>query len=235
MKYLQALEAGELDKIPQVYIKFFFQSYLSYFKYEDQADLLSEFLKLTETPVSVAEKVHSSEKDTSTNRKNFLIYVPLGVFVLIIIILIWQSTGVDVQNVKIEELPITAAVEELVGKQDVRLDSTVQSDTLTNSKLAVKIEALSRTWLRSVKDNKDTTEYMLDTGNQVNMEADSLLTFTIGNAGGLKFSINGKDAGVPGQNGEVISAMKITSKGIVEKKIRKSVKKETVLDSTQHN
>jgi transcriptional regulator with XRE-family HTH domain len=235
LKYLQALEAGQLEQIPDVYRRFFFQSYLAFFKYEDQDALLDEFKRLTEKQTDPAIPVMTEQQATQKTWQRYLIFAPLGLFVLIVVLLIWKSTGVETKKVRVEELPISVAVEELVGKPLTKPDSVAKSDTSVWKGVNVQILAKQRAWVQAIKDHKDTTEYMLETGNQASIKADSVLNFVIGNAGGVQFTINGVKMGAVGQNGEVISSMKITSRGIVDKKIRKLPKKEADIDTTHRD
>jgi len=79
---------------------------------------------------------------------------------------------------------------------------------------------VERTWLRYIKDGTDTTEYMLQEGNKIDIEADSTLHFLIGNAAGVAFTINGTEKGLMGKKGEVISYLKITRKGIEGQRVK---------------
>ena len=79
---------------------------------------------------------------------------------------------------------------------------------------------------------------MLKSGNNIKILADSVMTFLIGNANGLKMNINGKDEGRIGKKGEIIPFMKVTSKGIVAKKIKKESTipvKESKIDTSSNN
>ena len=43
LSYLQAIESGEFEKIPEVYDKLFFQTYLSYLNIDDPEKYIKEF------------------------------------------------------------------------------------------------------------------------------------------------------------------------------------------------
>lgn len=234
-KYLQALEEGRLQDIPEVYNRLFFQSYLTYLKIEDHDKLLDEFKKLlSQKPdQSIAGDLlqHIAAGTPEKSWKNFLstyyIYIPVAIFVALIALLVWHSTGVKKQAVKVQELPISAAVEELVEKKKSLPDSVAVADSLQQKKVTVRLKAEQRSWVLFVKDRRDSSEYMMQPGNQLSFEADSVMNFVVGNAGGIKFFINGQESGLLGQNGDVISSLRINRAGIAEKKLRKAVKKET--------
>jgi hypothetical protein len=61
---------------------------------------------------------------------------------------------------------------------------------------------------------------MLYIGNNVNIAADSVLSFLVGNASGVKFTINGIEKGFLGKPGEVISRLKVTPAGIANLQVK---------------
>jgi hypothetical protein len=85
----------------------------------------------------------------------------------------------------------------------------------------VSFKAIEKTWLRYVKDRSDTMELLLRVDDNVAVEADSLLEFLIGKADGLDFTINGENAGVLGDSGEIIINLAITKDGIINKRIKR--------------
>ena len=88
----------------------------------------------------------------------------------------------------------------------------MQQDTLS-----LKINALKRTWFRVVKDKSDTIEFLLRSGQNMNLIADSLFEFLIGRADGLSFVLNEKDLGPIGVDSTVVRYMRIDSRGVVTK------------------
>jgi cytoskeleton protein RodZ len=68
----------------------------------------------------------------------------------------------------------------------------------------LQISALAATWLKVVIDGKDTTEYSLKAGDQIELEASSGFNLLIGNAAGLKIVLNGQPISIPGESGQVV-------------------------------
>ncbi len=54
-------------------------------------------------------------------------------------------------------------------------------------------------------DEKGSTEYHLNSGDQIKLEADTAFNLLIGNAGGLKITLNDKPVSIPGKSGEVVT------------------------------
>jgi len=72
-------------------------------------------------------------------------------------------------------------------------------------KLLLKVTALEDTWLKVIIDEKDSTEYSLSSGDNLELEAHSGYNLLIGNSGGLKITLNDKPVPIPGKSGEVVT------------------------------
>ncbi len=72
-------------------------------------------------------------------------------------------------------------------------------------KLLLKVTALEDTWLKVIIDEKDSTEYSLSSGDNLELEAHSGYNLLIGNSGGLKITLNDKLVPIPGKSGEVVT------------------------------
>jgi len=89
----------------------------------------------------------------------------------------------------------------------------------------VKLQALDTTWVRQIRDATDTTEYTLPPGLDHRVEAQQQVQFMVGKADGVEFWLNGENLGVMGQADEIILSLIISEKGVVEKRLKKVVKK----------
>lgn len=240
VRYLEAFESNELDKIPGIYDKLFFKTYVEYLECEDEKEILDEFRKLRkeEEPqhTTTIRRIHSSPLDPAKSRlqKGLFIGIPLFVVAIIIIVLAINSTGIDSSAVTedVKELTLQEIVDEMqtVEKQENVADSIISQDQ--GSIVNVNLNAIQETWVRIIKDRSDTTEYLLKKNEKVNLVADSVLSFLIGNGAGLSFTVNGEVLGVLGKRGEVITYLKITPKGIEDKQIKKVQPKDVSRDST---
>ena len=127
----------------------------------------------------------------------------------------------DNDSEPVKELAVRDIVNKIELKNKAKKDSIIQQSQLDKKNVFINIKAVDRTWLRFIKDHADTNEYLLTSGNRLDIQADSLVEFLVGNANGLKFKINSNNVGVLGKPGEVITYLKITPKGIIDKKIKK--------------
>jgi len=67
------------------------------------------------------------------------------------------------------------------------------------------VTAMEDTWLKAIVDEKGSTEYNLKSGDQIEIEAVSGFNLLIGNAGGIKITLNDKPVSVSVKSGEVVT------------------------------
>lgn len=228
--YLEAIETGDFNKIPTVYDKLFFQTYISYLNLENSEEYMERFKSLRKetsspSPTTTIRKINSVEGNQHPiyNLKTLFIAAPALLIVFIIGFMALKTKNVgDTSNDKVKELPVRKIVQEYNDIEKAKEDSLkTHLQNIKNSKnVEVKLTATAKTWVRYIKDKSDTTEYMLYGGNTIDINADSTLHFLVGNASGVKFTINGQDKGYLGKAGEVISYLKITNKGIVGQRVK---------------
>jgi len=237
LKYLEAIESGNLADIPEVYDKLFFQTYLSYLKIRNSEHYLAEYRKLrkSETPelTTTIQKIKSIKTDGSklAKIKQLYLIIPLIIVVLFIIILALNSEKVTGNKlVPVKEISIQEVIKELDPREPDRAKE-VDREISDRPTVSVRLATLDLTWLRCVKDRRDTTEYLLKKGDEVSFQADSLLSFLVGNAGGVRFNVNGTDAGILGKAGEVITSLRINKTGIADLRLKTIQKKEQPNDS----
>ena len=78
------------------------------------------------------------------------------------------------------------------------------------SKLVLEVEALERAWILVQADKDPAQEVMLSPGERVRWSADETVRLTLGNAGGVRVSLNGKLQGPYGASGKVVKDLFFT-------------------------
>ena len=86
-------------------------------------------------------------------------------------------------------------------------------------KVKLHVVTLDTTWVRVIRDGKDTSEYTFQPGSIRDFEADSLLQLRMGRADGLKLWVNGDSLGTLGSSAQVVSKLVIDRRGIREKRL----------------
>ena len=69
----------------------------------------------------------------------------------------------------------------------------------------LQIITIEETWMKIGIDNKEPKEYNLFPGDQIELEAAHRYDLRIGNAGGIKISLNGKPVDLPRKSGKVVT------------------------------
>lgn len=240
MKYLEAIEQETPNVIPAIYDALFFKSYLSYLdlEKEQENEFLTAFEELrkakmragTQTTIVRRRRIEKTNKRRSGFIQAVYIAAPLLVVTLIIVILAWHSTSGE------EELPQTVdelSVEEIVNQMQPTSEEPASDKVqdVEDDSVFVQINALDRTWLRIIRDHRDTTEYLLAAEEKVAIEGDSVLNFVIGNAAGVQLTVNGTDIGYLGESNQVVSSLKITADGVVNKRVKTIKPREVAVDT----
>ncbi|MCK4558502.1 MAG: DUF4115 domain-containing protein [Calditrichia bacterium] len=240
VKYLQALEEGDLLSIPEVYDKLFFRSYLKALSVEDEEAYFEEFLDIrreirvdkTTTTIQISEPAKDADKKIFSHRNLFVILpVVLIIVVLAILLINTEMIGTSSEG-KVQEIDIKNVVQRIEAKEQAKLDSLrlaeqIKLDSLNMLKpdslgLALRINAKRKTWFRIIADKSDTSEYLLNPGQNVTASANRTFEFLIGRADGLIFSLNGKVLNKAGTDSAVIRYMRIDSSGIAVKILKGS-------------
>ena len=92
--------------------------------------------------------------------------------------------------------------EEVVSPTSVRIDPLLGGPS-GDGLLALAIEALELTWVVVQVDNGSPEEALMRPGERVQWKASDRFTLTLGNAGGVRVELNGKEQGPFGSTGKV--------------------------------
>jgi len=223
IRFLEALEAGKLELIPPVYDQLFFQTYISFLKPDNEEYFTSEFDKVRKgrktQHTSTIQRRIVFEQESRKAKGLKITYIALPIIIVLILILVLINNSIFVEPAgdngvkEISAKEIADKIEKAAAKEKAAL---ARKDSVL-----VKLNALDRTWFRLIKDHSDTTEYMLQKDGAMQITADSVMAFLVGNAAGLDFTINNQPEGVLGAADEVIAYLKINSKGIDSLRLKK--------------
>lgn len=235
LKYLQALEEGNLLEIPEVYDKLFFRSYLKALAVEDEESYFDEFLAIrskirmdkTTTTIEISEQSKAS-RNKLWSHPNLFVILPIVLIVVVLAILLMNTEMIGTSSEgKVQEIDIKNVVQRIEAKEQAKIDSinsakAARVDSLNQvrietAKLLLKINAKRKTWFRMIADRTDTSEYLLNRGQSVTASANRTFEFLIGRADGLSFSLNGNTLSIVGTDSTVVRYMRIDSTGIAAK------------------
>ncbi len=115
-----------------------------------------------------------------------------------------QAESVENENAKRTEIA-SAAESEKNPAAAGDTDPTANSAEKKNSKYELEIEATDATWIKIIADGRQADEYQLMPGEKTVVKADERYNILVGNAGGVKFNLNGKPVHVPGKSGQMVN------------------------------
>lgn len=98
-----------------------------------------------------------------------------------------------------------------IGGTETSVESTVGQKPLV-----LDVEAIELTWLMVEVDGQDPEEVLLRPGDEVSWRASSRLDVTIGNAGGVRMSLNGEPQPMLGKSGQVVRDLVFTREDLRE-------------------
>ncbi len=138
-----------------------------------------------------------------------------------------ESTGeLTANHEQVNEIPIEEMVAESEKRVQQKLIPTVPEETPTAPKsqavrpapLLLKAEAIENVWMKVIIDGIDESEYTFQPGNRYQWDGEHEFRLIIGNAGGIRLYLNGRDLGVIGKSGQV-ARLTIDKSGIVHKRL----------------
>lgn len=211
--YLKAIEANLFEKIPaQVYTKAYIRQYAKYLGVSVEP-VIEKYMQKISPPVQEPASLPKKEEPKKRKFQLPLIAIPALALVLIGVYISYPRKSEH----KYSEKPKTASVQKTSSaKQTVQktiVTGSVKDNTTKPEKqepkktkgYALEIRASEITWLKVNVDNKQEKDLTLKQGESIKFSADKSFSLLIGNAGGIKLILDGKDIGNIGSMGEVVS------------------------------
>jgi cytoskeletal protein RodZ len=131
---------------------------------------------------------------------------------------------------EVKEVSVSDYISEM-QRQDSILTQQLTKNTEIGDEsagsLRVELHSIERTWIREIRDQKDTTDYILIPGLKRKIEASQSVQLMLGRADGVKIWLNNDSLGVMGKSDEVILRLLLTNKGIEEKRVKRVTPKVT--------
>jgi cytoskeletal protein RodZ len=217
-RFLQAIEKEEFHLLPGgIFNRGFVRTFAERVGLDpDQA--VADYERLTEYRDS-AEPVHEAAAETSKMERHLYIGAA-GALVLLIAIyyLVTRNSGVPAgfmnepaSTVTQAATPPPAPAVEQTAEQSVapRAEpqppvAIEQTPARAAEQLSIEVEALETTWVKLITDGTRITEEVLEPGMTRRYTAGMSIDITIGNAGGLMLTVNGRPLRRPlGRSGQV--------------------------------
>lgn len=212
-KYLEALESGNYNEIPEkVYVKSFLKIYSDFLEL-DRSSILKRYQDeiapednniITSTYFKpVNDKL--LKKEVRNRRLLYIIAAIVG-----IILIVWGINRLRLAYFP-SNLPISESVDnslklpkEIEPPLDIQPEVTPPVAKHNFDKLVIKIDCIAYSWLSRTIDGKNTISYTMLPNKSETLNAQDKVNLRIGNAYGLKINVNDFDLGNLGKSGEVI-------------------------------
>ena len=135
-----------------------------------------------------------------------------------------QYLFVKSSELQVKEITVSDFIEQM-QKQDSLLTPQLSDNTASRSvgagEVIVELHALYRTWIREIRDQEDTSDYILPAGLKRTISARETVQLLLGRADGVEIRLNGQDLGIMGGADEVVLRLVLNRDGIAEKRLKK--------------
>ncbi|NIA29373.1 MAG: DUF4115 domain-containing protein [Actinobacteria bacterium] len=228
--FIENIEKGDFDFLPAVYVRAFIRSYaeevgldpevmLARFKAAKKPQKPAEEIRMPGTvPKSKAKqkkqasKTHEHElaqriKDLQFYFTLFKPFILVGIGIVILFVIIrlllpgTNNTPARPPQPKVSESVPDTLVDESQPSREIQQAKTISSS------LQLTITAIETTWMRIVVNDTIADEATFAPGDMRTWESNKDFYLLIGNAGGVRFNLNGKNLGIVGNPGQVANLL----------------------------
>ncbi len=195
LEYLEAIEKDDYAALPpEVYLKAYLRLYADTLGIDN-----NYILKLYENQRE-AHHIQSSGKNIQFKKPSFSSLRAAFAGKLTAKIIPWSI--VVAMLLALLTLSVTYTKKEAPSEA---VQTTTTPDTAAKpAAMSLTITALNLTWVSVKADNAKPKEWLLRSGETITLSAYDDFVIKVGNAGGTKLTLNGKDVGVLGPHGKVV-------------------------------
>jgi len=212
LETLIQIEEEDFKKLPdEVFVKGFLRAYAKAIGADGD-----EAIRLHESRLVVIKKIAESEADLKRSSKNFwprlllaltTLFCLMALSILIVPYLQIPSTPVAAPKKEIKKKEV-AEIREVTAPAPAPAPKPEPKEEPVKKmpdKYLLRIETSEETWMKIIIDDQQPSEYSLYPGDHIELEATTGYNILIGNAGGVKLSLNNKPVEVEGKSGQVIN------------------------------
>jgi cytoskeletal protein RodZ len=225
--HLEHVEKGNFSFLPQTYIRAFLREYSSAIGLDPDETLRSydaargeEHRRLQPEPVAPPEEPREKPVDTlltpirdlTSMVKPLLtvVRIRIGLVVVAVIVLgtvLWNTLRTDPSH-SVAETPFQTVIkdnEQRVTPESERTESRAPEDSLF-----LTARTIDTVWVQITVDNLEPQDYIFYPNGKMSWSANRRFLVTLGNAGGVEFTLNKKNLGTFGNRGVVVRNLELT-------------------------
>jgi transcriptional regulator with XRE-family HTH domain len=217
LRHLESIENDRIDLLPGgFFTKQILKSYLSFIGV-DFSEWLVKYQEagLLPTEAPVTEPIKTTPRTKSPDLEK-IIWISLTVIVLILfVLLIYLSIKTSQKTIEARKSRQEASAAMVIATEQVppqpepeasRPAPAVQEDEGLNLDLTFNEDC----WIQVYSDGNLVVDGLKLEGFKTSVKAESELIINLGNAGGISFTLNGKEGKPLGKRGAVVKNIKIT-------------------------
>lgn len=240
-RFLEAIEKGQFDLLPQTYVRAFLREYASAVGLAPEG-LIEQYAALRgeEAPPAPAQTrsttagtapspaghktADSARREAEISRQAILRPLLFGAFVIIAAaiayVLLRTPEPPSPPSVTGGEIPFDRVIRETEAALPItdtaaRFVAAPQVDLRSalpaSDSLLLEMTTVDSVWVNIIIDNGSGNDYLFSPNRRRTWKARERFVVTMGNAGGATFRLNGKELGALGRRGAVLRNSVITS------------------------
>jgi cytoskeletal protein RodZ len=207
--YLTAIESEQLDRLPQeVFVKGFLRSYSRSVR-ADGNEAVRRYLACIGSSGNAAKTDDESKKTDVRFWKRILLLT--GIFLSIIFLSVASVSFISDRSESGDKLAgadkadrhrMLTKESRITGRGSEEKSKTNHSDSGNMiGELSLEISALKDTWMKIIIDGQNPREYLLNSGDLLELKALKGYNLLVGDAGAIRININGRPLVIQRESG----------------------------------
>jgi len=209
--YLQALEEDSFEKLPaEVYIKGYVREYALLLGIDPEPLIASYANYAKQQRVEPGEIQSEPSPPRKSRLSPLILFLGVGALILCAIYAgFFMKKATPVREHEIVQFPPlvppqpTPEPAEVSGQPPGQKEASIAPD-VNPKQYVLRVVATDVTWMRVELGGGKTEEVLLQPGDSREWTSPDGFGLKIGNAGGVRLTVNGKNMGIPGKKGEVL-------------------------------
>lgn len=206
VSFLRAIEEDRFNLLPGgVFTRNFLRAYAIYLRM-DEDEVVKSFVQLS--PPSEEKKLSPLLVVEEHKRRRYFYQIAILILLILLLGYIlwvkgWDFKGENVYNLQQNEKPSTIKEETAVIPERREVLPSAREPSSEASELSMELRAIDSCWVEILADDRLVAYKLLQPGEKLTFVARQRFSLTLGNAGGVEVSLNGKRLRRLGRLGEV--------------------------------
>ncbi len=206
-RFLQAIERGDVSVLPQTYIRAFLREYAATVGL-DPDDVLRRYEETAAgsapAPAPSDPLPSRSEPAPPWKRQAIVLALVVAVSALVLMNTVFKSKTPPVQETPFQKVITENEQREAPPPTPAPATAPAPSPVAPADSLILRCATTDSVWVRLVTDQEAPREYLFGPDTRFSWKARDRFVLTLGNAGGIDFTLNKKPLGMLGRKGSVI-------------------------------